>query len=60
MHLFLLYSEQSIQISFRAGKFKYRVTEESLMDRLTTDTHAACLSIQPECRLEIANYVTFM
>lgn len=40
-----------IDVKNRKGKFKYRVTEESLMDRLTTDTHAACLSIQPECRV---------
>lgn len=32
------------------GKFEYRVTEESLMDRLSTDTHAACLLIHPDCR----------
>lgn len=39
-----------------AGKFLYRVTEESLMDRLTTDTHAACLLIHQDCRSEIAEY----
>ncbi|KAF2287018.1 hypothetical protein GH714_036997 [Hevea brasiliensis] len=40
-----------IDIKNKKGKFEYRVTEESLMDRLTTDTHAACLSIQPKCRV---------
>ena len=35
---------------FVAGKFEYRVTEESLMDRLTTNTHEACLSIHENCR----------
>ncbi|XP_048332167.2 uncharacterized protein LOC107420128 isoform X1 [Ziziphus jujuba] len=33
------------------GKFEYRVSEESLMDRLTTDTRAACLSIHENCRV---------
>ncbi|KDP34090.1 hypothetical protein JCGZ_07661 [Jatropha curcas] len=40
-----------IDVKNRKGKFEYRVTKESLMDRLTTDTHAACLLIQPECRV---------
>lgn len=35
----------------RKGKFEYRVTEESLKDRLTTDIHAVCLLIQQECRV---------
>lgn len=35
---------------FVAGKFEYRVTEESLMDRLTTNTLEACLSIHENCR----------
>ena len=42
-----------------AGKFEYRVTEESLMDRLTTDTHAACLLINQNCRLENASIDCF-
>ncbi|XP_043722274.1 uncharacterized protein LOC122669553 isoform X3 [Telopea speciosissima] len=33
------------------GKVEYRVTEESIMDRLTTDMRAACLSIQRDCRV---------
>ncbi|XVE53890.1 hypothetical protein DITRI_Ditri03aG0038300 [Diplodiscus trichospermus] len=40
-----------IDIKNRKGKFEYRVTEESLMDRLTTDTHAACLLINENCRV---------
>nr|XP_027189991.1 uncharacterized protein LOC101502020 isoform X2 [Cicer arietinum] len=32
------------------GKIMYRVTEESLMDRLNTITHLACLSIPENCR----------
>eukprot|EP00257_Ricinus_communis_P015293 XP_015573175.1 uncharacterized protein LOC8259570 isoform X2 [Ricinus communis] len=40
-----------IDVKNRKGKFEYRVTEESLMDRLTTDPHAACLLIHPECRV---------
>ncbi|KAF5184022.1 alpha/beta-Hydrolases superfamily protein [Thalictrum thalictroides] len=30
---------------FIYGEFWYRITEESLMERLGTDMHAACLSI---------------
>nr|KJB52725.1 hypothetical protein B456_008G274300 [Gossypium raimondii] len=33
------------------GQFEYRVTQESLMDRLTTDTRATCLSIDQNCRV---------
>lgn len=40
-----------IDVFNRKGKFEYRVTEESLKDRLTTDIHAACLLIQQECRV---------
>lgn len=38
------------------GKFQYRVTEESLMDRLTTNTHATCLLIQKDCRSGIHHF----
>ncbi|KAL7187778.1 hypothetical protein ACSBR1_037770 [Camellia fascicularis] len=40
-----------IDVKNRKGKVDYRVTEESLMDRLTTDTHAACLLIPNSCRV---------
>jgi alpha/beta superfamily hydrolase len=40
-----------IDVSNRKGKFEYRVTEESLMDRLTTNAHEACLSIRENCRV---------
>eukprot|EP00258_Populus_trichocarpa_P005563 XP_002308555.3 uncharacterized protein LOC7470694 isoform X1 [Populus trichocarpa] len=40
-----------IDVFNRKGKFEYRVTEESLKDRLTTDIHAVCLLIQQECRV---------
>ncbi|XP_070038637.1 uncharacterized protein [Nicotiana tomentosiformis] len=33
------------------GRLEYRVTEESLMDRLTTDTRGACQSIPKSCRV---------
>ncbi|MED6148123.1 hypothetical protein PIB30_050193 [Stylosanthes scabra] len=33
------------------GNIMYRVTEESLMDRLSTITHLACLSIPQDCRV---------
>jgi|AraCvinosormetaG_1042628.scaffolds.fasta_scaffold02197_4 hypothetical protein len=42
-----------------AGKFEYRVTEESLMDRLTTNAHEACLSIRENCRSIIILYKDF-
>ncbi|KAH7863215.1 hypothetical protein Vadar_014867 [Vaccinium darrowii] len=38
-----------IHVKNRRGKLEYCVTEESLMDRLTTDMHAACLSIPHSC-----------
>ncbi|XP_058224637.1 putative uncharacterized protein YDL057W isoform X1 [Rhododendron vialii] len=43
-----------IDVKNRRGELsnvEYCVTEESLMDRLTTDTHAACLSIPHSCRV---------
>lgn len=40
-----------IDVKNRRGKFEYRVTEESLMDRLTTEARAACLAIQDDCRV---------
>ncbi|XP_057478334.1 putative uncharacterized protein YDL057W [Actinidia eriantha] len=40
-----------IDVKNRRGKVDYRVTEESLMDRLTTDMHEACLSIPNSCRV---------
>ncbi|KAL5836197.1 hypothetical protein ACOSQ4_015694 [Xanthoceras sorbifolium] len=40
-----------IDVGNKKGKFKYRVTEESLMDRLTTDTRAECLMISQDCRV---------
>ncbi|XP_042516521.1 uncharacterized protein LOC122090847 isoform X2 [Macadamia integrifolia] len=40
-----------IDVKDNTGKVEYRVTEESLMDRLTTDMRAACLSIPRDCRV---------
>ncbi|XP_009802768.1 putative uncharacterized protein YDL057W isoform X1 [Nicotiana sylvestris] len=40
-----------IDVINRKGRLEYRVTEESLMDRLTTDTRGACLSIPQSCRV---------
>ncbi|XP_062101318.1 putative uncharacterized protein YDL057W [Humulus lupulus] len=40
-----------IDVKNKRGKFEYRVTEESLMDRLTTDTRGACESINHNCRV---------
>ncbi|EOA24591.1 hypothetical protein CARUB_v10017865mg [Capsella rubella] len=38
-------------IDVKDGDSGYRVTEESLMDRLNTDMHEACLKIETECRV---------
>ncbi|KAG4929599.1 hypothetical protein JHK82_046664 [Glycine max] len=35
----------------QSGSFDYRVTLESLMDRLDTNMHEACLQIDKECRV---------
>jgi len=43
--------EGYIDIVNKSGIILYRVTKESLMERLNTDMHAACLSISKECRL---------
>ncbi|GER50605.1 alpha/beta-Hydrolases superfamily protein [Striga asiatica] len=40
-----------IDVKNRKGKIEYRVTKESLMDRLTTDTLAACRTIPQSCRV---------
>lgn len=40
-----------IDVKNKRGKLEYRVTEESLLDRLTTDVHAACLLIPKDCRV---------
>lgn len=40
-----------IDVSDKAGNVKYRVTKESLMDRLNTDVGAICLSIDKSCRV---------
>ncbi|XP_059431411.1 uncharacterized protein LOC132164911 isoform X2 [Corylus avellana] len=38
-------------IKDQKGGVNYRVTEESLMDRLRTNMHEACLQIPKECRV---------
>ncbi|GMN36010.1 hypothetical protein TIFTF001_005688 [Ficus carica] len=40
-----------VDVKNKRGKFQYRVTEESLMDRLTTDVQGACKSINQNCRV---------
>ncbi|WJX09647.1 hypothetical protein P8452_00459 [Trifolium repens] len=40
-----------IDVKNKKGKIMFRVTEESLMDRLNTITHLACLSIPEYCRV---------
>ncbi|EYU29890.1 hypothetical protein MIMGU_mgv1a020778mg, partial [Erythranthe guttata] len=36
---------------FFVGGVHYRVTEESMMERLNTNMHEACLSVDPKCRV---------
>ncbi|KAL3650746.1 hypothetical protein CASFOL_007149 [Castilleja foliolosa] len=40
-----------IDVKNRKGKVEYRVTKESLTDRLTTDTRYACQTIPQSCRV---------
>ncbi|KAJ0964495.1 hypothetical protein J5N97_025633 [Dioscorea zingiberensis] len=40
-----------IDVKNKSGKVEYRVTEESLLDRLSTDMRAACTCINKECRV---------
>ncbi|XVF88766.1 hypothetical protein PTKIN_Ptkin19aG0078000 [Pterospermum kingtungense] len=40
-----------IDVKNKTGRVEYRVTEESLMERLRTDVHEACLQIDKECRV---------
>ncbi|KAF3675113.1 putative translation machinery-associated protein 22 [Capsicum annuum] len=40
-----------IDVKNRAGEIDYRVTNESLMDRLDTNMHDACLQIDKGCRV---------
>lgn len=40
-----------IDVEQKTGHFMYRVTKESLMDRLNTDMQTACMSIDPNCRV---------
>ncbi|ESW33014.1 hypothetical protein PHAVU_001G036300 [Phaseolus vulgaris] len=40
-----------IDVKNKRGKIMYRVTEESLMDRLSTITHLDCLLIPGDCRV---------
>ncbi|CAL1390005.1 unnamed protein product [Linum trigynum] len=40
-----------IDVRNRKGEVAFRVTEKSLMDRLNTDTHRACLLVPQECRV---------
>ncbi|KAJ6803035.1 uncharacterized protein M6B38_133690 [Iris pallida] len=40
-----------VDVMDKTGKVEFRVTEESLMDRLSTNMHEACLSIENGCRV---------
>ncbi|GKB57532.1 putative alpha/beta hydrolases superfamily protein [Tanacetum coccineum] len=39
-----------IDVKGKTGEFLYRVTEYSLMERLNTNMHEACLQIDKDCR----------
>ncbi|KAJ0089805.1 hypothetical protein Patl1_13483 [Pistacia atlantica] len=40
-----------IDVKNSTGSVEYRVTKESMMDRLNTNMHEACLQIDKECRV---------
>ncbi|XP_071720693.1 uncharacterized protein [Rutidosis leptorrhynchoides] len=40
-----------IDVKSESGEVVYRVTEESLMDRLNTNMHEACLQIDKDCKV---------
>ncbi|XP_044471718.1 uncharacterized protein LOC123200559 isoform X2 [Mangifera indica] len=40
-----------IDVKNNTGSVEYRITKESLMDRLNTNMHEACLQINKECRV---------
>ncbi|XP_071686170.1 uncharacterized protein [Rutidosis leptorrhynchoides] len=40
-----------IDVKSKSGEVSYRVTEESLMDRLNTNMHEACLQIDKDCKV---------
>ncbi|PON84411.1 Alpha/beta hydrolase fold [Trema orientale] len=40
-----------VEVKDKNGSISYRVTEESMIDRLNTDMHAECLQIDKECRV---------
>ncbi|KAK1269894.1 hypothetical protein QJS04_geneDACA005279 [Acorus gramineus] len=44
-------NDMFIDVKDKSGQVQYRVTEESLMDRLSTDMHQACLLINKDCRI---------
>ncbi|KAK9947984.1 hypothetical protein M0R45_003576 [Rubus argutus] len=47
----IIKKEGFLDIKNETGGVDYRVTEESLMDRLSTDMHESCLQIGKECRV---------
>jgi len=50
--LFLVFDDKWLTFKSFIGNVEYRVTEESLIERLNTDMSAAASSIDKECRLE--------
>lgn len=44
-----------IDVKDRTGKVKFRVTKESLMERLSIDIRSECLSISKDCRFLIVH-----
>ncbi|CAA2992169.1 Hypothetical predicted protein [Olea europaea subsp. europaea] len=44
-----------VNIKNKKGEFDFKVTKESLMERLNTNMHEACLSIDKRCRVLIVH-----
>ncbi|KAH6761690.1 alpha/beta-Hydrolases superfamily protein [Perilla frutescens var. hirtella] len=40
-----------VDVKSKSGEVEYRLMEESMMERLNTDMHEACLSIDARCRV---------
>lgn len=48
---FILFSSNCSLSYYTIGELEYRVTEESMKDRVNTNMREACLSIDASCRL---------
>ena len=48
--LFSIYFLDTGMVAMLVGSFDCRVTEESLLDRMSTNMHESCLKIDKDCR----------